>query len=153
MEAVNRGTTDRTKAKQRLTKHYTENQGSSNINPTKNRGWTQKLRKGWQFLLHMWHRSCYSCYETGVNKSKFQHHQQTFSLSTKLIYQTQFQNRNFTLLYWTIVASNNCVIALKVIDKLYIYPIRHSKTQILQANLHIFRCFSEFIVSWKNVFL
>jgi len=27
--------------------------------PTTNRGWTQVLRKSKQFLLHMWHPSCY----------------------------------------------------------------------------------------------
>jgi len=34
------------KDKQRPTKHYTENQRWSNTNTTKNRGWTQVLRKG-----------------------------------------------------------------------------------------------------------
>ena len=34
----------------------------SNTNTTKNRRWTQVLRKGKQFLLHVWHPSCYSCY-------------------------------------------------------------------------------------------
>ena len=32
--------------KQRSTNHYTQNQRSSNTNPTKNRGRTQVLRKG-----------------------------------------------------------------------------------------------------------
>ena len=34
----------------------------------KNQGWTQVLRKGKQFLLHIWHPSCYSCYKP-VDKS------------------------------------------------------------------------------------
>ena len=33
------------KDKQRSTKYYTENERLSNVNPTKNRGWTQMLRK------------------------------------------------------------------------------------------------------------
>jgi uncharacterized ion transporter superfamily protein YfcC len=40
-------------------KHNTENHRS---NPTKTRGWTFVLVKGKEFLLHMWHMSCYSCY-------------------------------------------------------------------------------------------
>jgi hypothetical protein len=32
---------------------------------TKNQGWTQLLRKGKQFLLHMWYPTCYSCYNPG----------------------------------------------------------------------------------------
>jgi len=38
--------------KQWSTKHYTENETLSDTNPTKNRVWTQVLRKGRQFLLH-----------------------------------------------------------------------------------------------------
>jgi len=41
------------KDKQRSTKHYTENLRSSNTNPTKNRGCTQLLWKGKQFLIYM----------------------------------------------------------------------------------------------------
>jgi len=37
-------------------KHYTENERSRNTNPTKNRGWTHMLRRGKQFLFHMWHQ-------------------------------------------------------------------------------------------------
>jgi len=36
-----------------------------NINPTENWLWTEMLRKGKQFLFHMWCPSCYSCYEPG----------------------------------------------------------------------------------------
>jgi len=49
------------KVTQRSIKHYTENQRSSNTNPTKNCKWNPVLRKGKQFLLHMWHQSGYSC--------------------------------------------------------------------------------------------
>jgi hypothetical protein len=41
---------------------------SSNTKPTKNHGWTLVVWKGKQFLLHMWHPLCYSCYKTS-NKS------------------------------------------------------------------------------------
>ena len=53
------------KDKQWSTDHYTENKRSSNMNPTKNVGGgrAQVLRKGKQFLLHLWHPSCY-CYTT-----------------------------------------------------------------------------------------
>ena len=47
------------KDKHWYTKHYTENKRSSNINPTKNRGWTRVLPKDKQFLLHLWHLSCH----------------------------------------------------------------------------------------------
>jgi hypothetical protein len=47
---------------QRSTKHCTR---SSNTKPTKNRGWTHVLWKVKQFLLHMSHPSCYSCYKHG----------------------------------------------------------------------------------------
>jgi hypothetical protein len=47
--------------KQLSTKHYTENQRSSNTNPTKNRGSTHVLRKVEQFLLQMWHSSMKFC--------------------------------------------------------------------------------------------
>ena len=40
------------KDKQRSTKHTHNTMLSSNTNPSKNRGWTQVLRKGRQFLLH-----------------------------------------------------------------------------------------------------
>jgi hypothetical protein len=53
------------KDKQQSTKHYTEYNRSSNTNPTKNREWTQVLRKSGPFLLHMWHLSCYYCYKPG----------------------------------------------------------------------------------------
>jgi hypothetical protein len=43
----------------KLKKHCTENKRSSNTNTTKNRCCTQVLRKGKQFLLHMWHPLCY----------------------------------------------------------------------------------------------
>jgi hypothetical protein len=33
--------------------------------PIKNRGLIQVLRKGKQFLLHLWDPSCYSCYKSG----------------------------------------------------------------------------------------
>jgi hypothetical protein len=36
---------------------------SSNTNPTKNRLWTQMIRKDMQVLLHMWHQSCFSNYK------------------------------------------------------------------------------------------
>ena len=59
-EAINRRT-DNTMAKrqkiqkdkQRSTKPYTENKRSRNTNPIKNRGRTQVLQKGKQFLLHI----------------------------------------------------------------------------------------------------
>jgi hypothetical protein len=38
------------------------------MNPTENRGWTQMLRMGRQFLLHMSHPSFYSCNKFGENK-------------------------------------------------------------------------------------
>ena len=38
---------------------------SSNMNLIENQEWTQVLWKGKQFLLHMWHLSCYSCYKPG----------------------------------------------------------------------------------------
>ena len=34
-----------------------------NTNPTTNRGWSQVLQKGRQFLLHQWHPSCCSSYK------------------------------------------------------------------------------------------
>jgi hypothetical protein len=34
-------------------------------NPTNNWRWNQVLQKGKQFMLHMWHPSCYSCYKPG----------------------------------------------------------------------------------------
>jgi hypothetical protein len=34
-------------------------------------GWTQVLRKGKQFLLHLWHLSCYSCYNLGDREIGF----------------------------------------------------------------------------------
>ena len=37
----------------------------SNTNPNKDRGWTHVLEKVKQFLLHMWHPSCYSYYQPG----------------------------------------------------------------------------------------
>ena len=40
------------KDKQWSTKHYTENQWSSNTNPTTNQRWTRVLWKGKLFLLH-----------------------------------------------------------------------------------------------------
>jgi hypothetical protein len=43
------------KDKQGATTHYTENWRSNNTNPSINRGWTQVLWKGKQFLLHMLH--------------------------------------------------------------------------------------------------
>ena len=49
--------------KQRSTKHYTENKKSINTNPIENRGWSEVLRKGRQFLLHKWHPSCCSRYK------------------------------------------------------------------------------------------
>ena len=36
-----------------------------NTNPTKNQEWSQVLQKGKQYLLHMWHPSCKSCYKPG----------------------------------------------------------------------------------------
>ena len=45
------------KNKQRCTKHYTENERSSNTNPAKHRVWNQVLRKSKHFLLHKWHQS------------------------------------------------------------------------------------------------
>jgi hypothetical protein len=45
--------TKRKKYKQWYTKHYTDNKRSSNTNPTRNHWWTQVLRKGRQFMLHM----------------------------------------------------------------------------------------------------
>ena len=35
------------------------------MNSTKNRGWTQMLRKCKHFLLHQWHPSCKSSYKCG----------------------------------------------------------------------------------------
>jgi hypothetical protein len=49
--------------KQRSTKHTHKTKNDSNL--TKNRGWTQVLRKGKQLLLHYWHPSCYSSYKPG----------------------------------------------------------------------------------------
>jgi hypothetical protein len=46
-------------------KHYTVNKRLINMIPTENREWTQVIRKGKHFLLHMWHPSCYSWYNTG----------------------------------------------------------------------------------------
>ena len=40
------------KDKQQYTKYYIANKRSSNVNLTNNRGWTQILQKGKQFLLH-----------------------------------------------------------------------------------------------------
>ena len=40
------------KDKQRSTKHTHKTKDRSNTNPTKNRGWTQMLPKGKQFLFH-----------------------------------------------------------------------------------------------------
>jgi len=37
--------------KQWSTKHYTEIQGSNNLNHSKNRSWTRVLQKGWELLL------------------------------------------------------------------------------------------------------
>ena len=49
--------------KQRFTKYYTENKRLSELNLKP--GETQLLWKDKQFLLHMWHPSCYSCYKPG----------------------------------------------------------------------------------------
>ena len=46
--------------KQRSTKHSTKR--PSNTSPTEN--WSE-LRKGGQFLFHMWHQSYYPCYISG----------------------------------------------------------------------------------------
>jgi len=54
-----------TKDKQCCSKHYTENLKLSNTNLINTRGWTQLLLKDKQFLLHMWHPSCYPCYHHG----------------------------------------------------------------------------------------
>jgi len=48
---------------QRSIKRYTDNQRSSNTNPTRNRGFSHVFQKNKQFLFHMWHPSCYSCYK------------------------------------------------------------------------------------------
>jgi hypothetical protein len=53
------------KDKQRSTKHYAENKRLSNITTTKNQGWTHVFMRGKQFLLHMWHPSCYSFHKFG----------------------------------------------------------------------------------------
>ena len=54
------------KAKQRSTKHTYKTKDRVTRTPmTKNRGWTQVLRKGRQSLLHYWHLSCYSSYKPG----------------------------------------------------------------------------------------
>jgi len=65
IESVYRRRTDNTMANRKSTKgqttiykSYTLNLKSSNTNRTKNRGWTQVLQKGMQFLLHWWHQSC-----------------------------------------------------------------------------------------------
>jgi len=54
--------TDKTMAKRKSTsndlQNIHKNKRSSNANPTKNRGWTQVLRKGKQFLLHQWDPPC-----------------------------------------------------------------------------------------------
>jgi hypothetical protein len=42
---------ERTKGQTTIYKPYTQNYISSNMNPTKHRGWTQVLWKGKQFLL------------------------------------------------------------------------------------------------------
>jgi hypothetical protein len=39
------------------------------MNPTKNQVWTHVLQKGKQFLLKMWHPSCYSSYRPGDKSS------------------------------------------------------------------------------------
>ena len=33
--------------------------------PNQRPGWTQVLQKGKQFLIHMWHTSCFSYYKPG----------------------------------------------------------------------------------------
>ena len=52
----------RLKDKQRSAKYYTEYKRWSKTDFTKLGG---ELRKGKQFLLHMWHPSCQSCYKPG----------------------------------------------------------------------------------------
>jgi hypothetical protein len=39
--------------------------------PTKHRGRTQVLRKGNQFLFHMWRPSCFSCYNRVKGQDRF----------------------------------------------------------------------------------
>ena len=51
--------------KQRSAKYYTEYKKWSRTDFTKIGG---ELRKGRQFLLHMWHPSCQSCYKPGDKK-------------------------------------------------------------------------------------
>ena len=62
----NRSVTDNVMAKRKKDKHdrkYTTRKGFSNANPIKNWDWMHALRKSRQFLLHMCHPSCYSCYK------------------------------------------------------------------------------------------
>jgi hypothetical protein len=51
--------------KQRSAKYYTEYKKWSRTDFTKNGG---EIRKDRQFLLHMWHPSCQSCYKPGDKK-------------------------------------------------------------------------------------
>jgi hypothetical protein len=51
--------------KQLSTKHYTQNWRLSSKS-----GWTQVLRKGRQFLFHMWYPSGYYCYKPGDKASE-----------------------------------------------------------------------------------
>ena len=48
------------------TKNCTENERSSNTNPTKKQGQIQVFLKGKWFLHNLWHLSCYSCYKPGT---------------------------------------------------------------------------------------
>ena len=54
----------RQKDKQRSTKHYKENKKIEQHKPH-----CHVFRNGKQFLLHMWHPSCYSCYKPGDKSS------------------------------------------------------------------------------------
>jgi hypothetical protein len=48
-----------TESYQRSTKHYTNNIRYGNMNPTRNMGWTQVIRKGSPLLYYYWQPSWY----------------------------------------------------------------------------------------------
>ena len=65
---VTRSKTNNAMVKRKVTKepttiYKTFHRKLNNMNPTKNREWTQVFRKGNQFLLHIGRTSCYFCYK------------------------------------------------------------------------------------------
>ena len=71
---VHRKRTDNSMTKIKWTKGHTKiyktvhrNPKIEHHEPNNSRRCTQVLRKGKQFLLHMWHPSCYSCYNPTGN--------------------------------------------------------------------------------------